>query len=430
MNYKFITILIIGVLTIFLCNNLVSAETILDVAENDSMIFDSEPELLGTYYVDDIKYYAVKHNNPLFGGISIYDEYGSRIKEKSLAIKIITIQQIKFDNETLMVLNEYKTLSTSLDTQIDPTVNSLNNLVSSLEATGTDINYDSIKSLSETLNSFKNSSHQASSSCSNIIPKLALLDKNKDYDTLVLLLAEYENCVSSIEPLKSNLNTLQRQIEPASKTLESTELLNLAFYAEGDLSDRVKDAKGRIDKLKNITNPEKLDNMDTNILQNSRDSIKSGIDKGISGYETRISPMSQFFKIAVILIALIIIVAALIVFKRKSEESGTEYDLKFLKGIFKGKKEEEKFGDFTIVVTESKTRDPVLGANVTLVNLKTKESYTGKTESKGTLALRSITTGDYEVEVNSRKHETEKTDVIIDVGVNRSMIVLRRKTAA
>ena len=93
----------------------------------------------------------------------------------------------------------------------------------------------------------------------------------------------------------------------------------------------------------------------------------------------------------------------------------------------KKKEEDTGVGNLTVVVTESKTRDPVGNATVTLVNMKTGNKYESRTESNGNLNLQGIVAGSYEMISVSDNHETEKMEIFIDPGVNRSMIVLKRK---
>ncbi|ODS36963.1 hypothetical protein BEH94_09120 [Candidatus Altiarchaeales archaeon WOR_SM1_SCG] len=419
MNYKFIFLLAFCMLS---CNS--AAQTILEIAENESMLFDSEPELMGTYYVDNSKYYIVKHNNPFVSGISIYDEYGMKIEDESLAEKIIIAHRVKVGNETMEVLENYTRAVLLIDSQIASVVQSLNYLIYKLDRKQTDVDYGEVKTFFEILNSLKNSTGAGALSCGSVVSNINYLEKNKDYATAYRVIEEYEKCISSIEPTKSNLENFKKHVGPASETLNSPEVLKLALGNDNlsrEISLGLDSSIQQVDKLKNSSSLESIDDLDTGILKKSYEKIKSGIDSEIAGFETRIDPQPRILTIIGILILLIIGVIVALIVKKKGIEIKD----------FKFRKEKESkvtsFGDLTIVVTESKTRDPVENAGISLVNSKTKDKYEGKTDGIGNLILRDMIAGDYEMEIKSSKHETENTDVSVDPGINRSMIVLKRK---
>ena len=421
MNHRIVILIAIGIL---FCNTVNAQTTILEIAGNESIMLDSEPELMGNYYVDNVWYYVVKHNNPIAGGISIYDEYGTRIDDASIADKVIVTYRVKFDNETKDVLKNYTRVVSSIDSQAAQTIQSLDSLIFKLDEKETDVSYDRVKTFLSAMNLLKNSTRDASSSCSNALSKSDLLETNKDYNTASAVLDEYEKCVSLIDPINPNIAILKDQIEPASETLNSREVLKLALGSDNlsrDISRWLDDSIRNVDNLKNSTDIEEPTKMDAGILKSSLDGIKSGIEEETAGFETRLDPQSRILKIIAFAVIIIAVIAALVVLKRRGTGLGG------LKMEKKKKEEDTGFGNLTVVVTESKTRDPVGNATVTLVNMKTGNKYESRTESNGNLNLQGIVAGSYEMISVSDNHETEKMEIFIDPGVNRSMIVLKRK---
>jgi hypothetical protein len=246
------------------------------------------------------------------------------------------------------------------------------------------------------------------------------LKKSKDYETAYTALEEYEKCVSSIEPMRSTIDKIKTQLVPANETLNSPEVLKLALGDDElsrEISRGLDDSIRQIDNFKNLSSLNEINEMNTGILRDSLEEIKSGVETGTADFETRIDPNARIFTIIGIGILLIIIVAGVIFVKRRGAELKAGKEEEVITGV----------GDITIVVIESKTRDPVGNAGVTLTNSKTKNKYTGTTESNGNLFLKDLVTGEYELKIVSKKHETEQMTINLDSGANRSMIVLKRK---
>ena len=69
-------------------------------------------------------------------------------------------------------------------------------------------------------------------------------------------------------------------------------MLELAL-GDINLSNTIKSSKEQTNELKNLSEIDEIDEIDVNILINSLDEIKSGIDKETAGFETRIDPQSK-----------------------------------------------------------------------------------------------------------------------------------------